>query len=160
MLIVDRALFGLACLAGFAILVLQLAEIVMRLGGGSLPFVSETTGFLMAALTFLALPEVTRQRTHLTADFVVLMMSEAMRRRVELVVAPALSAVYVAALIYTLWGLASDSWLDGVRSEGITRTPLWIPQGILLFGLAMMLVRLLVSLVVALRHWPAAGEAA
>nr|WP_269751239.1 TRAP transporter small permease [Acuticoccus mangrovi] len=142
-----------------AILVLQLAEIILRLAGGSLPFVSETTGFLMAALTFLALPEVTRRREHLTADFVVLMMSESLRRKIELLISPAVSAVYVAALIYTLWGLAYTSWLDGVRSEGITRTPLWIPQAVLLFGLAMMLLRLLVALVRAIRRWPVVESA-
>lgn len=142
----DRALFYLACVAGALILVLQLAEILLRLLGSSLPFVSETTGFLMAAVTFLALPEVTRRHEHLTADFFLALMPPRLRALVDGVLSPLAFAVYAVLLIWLMWMLAEGSWTDGVRSEGITRTPLWIPQGLILVGLAITLLRLVIQL--------------
>lgn len=143
---IDRALFFLACLCGLAILVLQLAEIAARLFGGSVVFSSEVTGFLMAVMVFLALPEVTRLNEHITADFVVLMMGPKLRRAIERYVAPLFSAIYAAMLAYLLFSLGRDSYFDGVRSEGVTRLPIFIPHAVLLLGTIMMLVRLLIQL--------------
>lgn len=151
----DRALFSLACVAGALILVLQLAEIGLRLLGSSLPFVSETVGFLMAALTFLGLPEVTRRHEHLTADFVLALMPPRLRRLIEGVLSPFAFAIYAVLLIWLMSALAEGSWTDDVRSEGITRTPLWIPQGIILLGLLTTLLRLSVQILAGLRgHVP------
>lgn len=144
--LLDRALFYLACVAGALILVLQLAEIVLRLIGSSLPFVSETTGFLMAAVTFLALPEVTRRHEHLTADFFLALMSPRLRALIDGVLSPLAFAIYAVMLIWLMWMLAEGSWTDGVRSEGITRTPLWIPQGLILIGLVITLLRLVLQI--------------
>ncbi len=146
----DRALYSLACVAGGLILVLQLAEILLRALGSSLPFVSETTGFLMAAVTFLALPEVTRRHEHLTADFFLALMPPRLRTFIEGVLSPLAFALYACGLIWLMWMLAEGSWTDGVRSEGITRTPLWIPQGLILLGLATVLMRLVIQLLAAL----------
>lgn len=143
---IDRALFWLACLCGLAILVLQLAEIAARLFGGSVVFSSEATGFLMAVMVGLALPEVTRANQHITADFVVLMMGPKMRRAIEHFIAPLFSAIYAAILVYLLYALTVSSYVDGVRSEGVTRMPVVIPQAVLLVGVAMMLVRLVIML--------------
>lgn len=154
----DQVLFALACLAAAAILVLQLGEIIARLLGSSLPFVSETTGFLMAALTFLALPVVTRRNEHLTADFVLLMMPDRMRRGVEGLLSPLAFVVYAGALIVLLYGLAAASFLDEVRSEGITRTPLWIPQALLILGLLATFVRLSAMLWAFVRNASAADR--
>lgn len=144
---IDRSLFFLACLCGLTILVLQLAEITARLLGGSVVFSSEVTGFLMAIMVFLALPEVTRLNEHITADFVVLMMGPKLRRFIEHFIAPLFSAIYAAILIYLLYTLSRDSYVDGVRSEGVTRMPVFIPQAILVLGSAMMLLRLVIMLV-------------
>jgi len=156
---VDRALFFLACLCGVAILVLQLAEIGARVLGGSVVFSSEATGFLMAIMVFLALPEVTRLNEHITADFVVLMMGPKLRGVIEQIVAPLFSAIYVAILIYLLYALTRDSYLDGVRSEGVTRLPVFIPQAIMLLGIVMMLVRLIIMLASPQAPRPHSGEA-
>jgi TRAP-type C4-dicarboxylate transport system permease small subunit len=144
--LIDRTLFFLACLSGVAILVLQLAEIGARLLGGSVVFSSDATGFLMAVMMFLALPEVTRLKEHITADFVVLMMGPKMRRIIEHLIAPLFSALYVAIITYLLYALMRDSFVDGVRSEGVTRLPIFIPQAIMLVGAIMMLVRLVIML--------------
>jgi TRAP-type C4-dicarboxylate transport system permease small subunit len=148
---IDRSLFALACLAGLGILVLQLSEIAARLLGSSITFVAEASGFLMAALTFLALPEVTRRREHLVADFFVARMGRRSRHLVEAVLAPLATALCVAGMTFLMWGLARVSWLDGVRSEGPSRLPLVIPQAVVLVGLAAMLLRLVVQVVRGLR---------
>lgn len=148
---IDRGLFALACLAGFGILVLQLSEITARLLGSSVTFVAEASGFLMAALTFLALPEVTRRREHLVADFFVARMGPRARHLVEAVLAPLATALCVAGMTFLMWGLARDSWLDGVRSEGPSRLPLILPQAVVLVGLVAMLLRLVAQIVHGVR---------
>lgn len=144
--LIDRALFFLACLCCIAILILQLAEIFARLLGGSVVFSSEATGFLMGIMVFLALPEVTRRSEHITADFVVLMMGPRLRYAIEHYVAPIFSAIYATILIYLLYALTRDSYLDAVRSEGSMRLLVYIPQTIILVGIVMMLVRLVVQI--------------
>lgn len=152
----DKTLFALACAATVLILLLQLGEITARAFGGSIVFASDATGFLMMAAVFLALPEVTRRNEHITADFVVLLMGPKARHVIGRFIAPAFGALYVLVLIYMLWALAADSYLDGVRSEGVTRLPLAIPQGLMVAALAVMLVRLL--LIIAGRSGPVPEE--
>lgn len=145
----DTALFALACLAAVLILVLQLAEIGARMLGSSVVFASESTAFLMAVMVFLALPEVTRRSEHITADFVVLLMGPRLRRLIEAYVAPLSMLVYAAMLAWLLYGLAMSSWADTVRSDGILRLPLYIPQAILFLGIVLTLLRLVLMLAAA-----------
>jgi TRAP-type C4-dicarboxylate transport system permease small subunit len=144
--IVDRGFFLLACLMAFAILVMQLGEIAARMFGGSIIVVSDMTGMLMAAMVFFALPEVTRRNEHIVADFLVDLMGERVRYLIQRFISPIASLLYVAALAWLCYQLASSSYFGGVRSPGATRMPLVIPQAALVIGLLAMLVRLAVGL--------------
>jgi TRAP-type C4-dicarboxylate transport system permease small subunit len=144
--IVDRGFFLLACLMAFAILIMQLGEIATRMFGGSIIIVSDMTGMLMAAMVFFALPEVTRRNEHIVADFLIDLMGERVRYLIQRFVSPMASFLYVAALVWLCYQLASSSYFDGVRSSGATRMPLAIPQAALVIGLFAMLVRLAVGL--------------
>lgn len=153
----DFILFSLACLAGLLILVLQLAEIGARMLGSSIVFASESTAFLMAVMVFLALPEVTRRSEHITADFLVIIMGPRLRRLVEAFVAPLAMLIYCVLLVWLLYGLASSSLTDSVRSGGSLRLLLFIPQSILLIGAIVTVVRLTLMLAEA-RGGAAAGD--
>jgi TRAP-type C4-dicarboxylate transport system permease small subunit len=142
----DRAGLLLAAISLVSIFMLTMGEIVLRPLGLSIIFATDLYGFLMVAAIFLALGEVTRRREHISADFFVGLLRKRIQHLVEHVISPIATALYVTGLLWVMWGLALDSYIDGVRSEGILRLPLAIPQSVLLFGLLLMLLRLAVML--------------
>lgn len=142
----DRACFSLGCLSVSLIFFFTIAEVILRLFGVSLVWVNDLQGFLMVAAVFLALGDVTRRREHLVADFFTALMPVRVRNVLDMVCYLGFSVVYVLLLMWIVGALAFDSYADGVRSEGILRVPLVLPQALIVAGLAVMLLALLVRL--------------
>lgn len=140
----NRFCFFLACVSVAAILVFTLAEITLRPFGIGIVFVNELQGFLMVAVVFLALGDITTRREHMVADFFTSLLPERTRSLFDVAFNVIASLAYVAMLIWVIGALAYASYQDAVRSEGILRVPLVLPQLLIAIGLIVMLLALLV----------------
>lgn len=154
------ALIG-ACLAMVAIAVLVLVQVAGRiidrvllaLGASPLtiavPSLAEIGGFLFVCAATLALPYTLRTGGHIR----VTLLSGALTGRLGHWV---LVAVLVAALGlagFAAWNSALqawDSWAYNVVSFGMVRVPLWLPQGGMTLGLALLALAVLDELVTLL----------
>jgi len=108
--------------------------IIARAYGYALMFSDEYSSYLMAACAFFALPIVTSRREHLVADFLFNWFSPAWQARLRL-----LADIALLAFILTLFAVAVRvvwvSFEDGLRSQGLMSTPMWVPQSAMLIGL-------------------------
>lgn len=111
----------------------------------------EMSGFLMAWLIFLTLPTVSRKREHIAADFLVSRFSPRARVAVDRF-ADILALVYVSALVLICGELTATSLADNLRSQGILRTPIAIPQIGMMVGLALLWLRHALFLVTRLHR--------
>ena len=100
----------------------------------------EMSGFLMAWLIFLTLPTVSRCRQHIAADIVVSRFPPPVRRVFERI-GDVAALLYVSALVGICAELTLASLADNLRSQGILRTPIAIPQIGMMLGLALLWLR-------------------
>jgi TRAP-type C4-dicarboxylate transport system permease small subunit len=129
-----------ACLVGIVTLVL--AQIVGRWFGVLVPAAEDFAGYLLAALTFLALAHALREGAHIRVELVSARLPRPARFVVECV-------VLLVALAFALWAawhageMVYESWAFGEVSSGQVAVPLWLPQlpmavGIAVFALALL----------------------
>ena len=140
---VGRALAAVCCAAMFLLLI---TDIVVRNFGVSFLWPIEYSGFLMAFIVFLPLAGVTRRREHMAADFFINGIggsTEAVSRRV---IIPLATLVFALGLLYLATKMTIESWEDEARSTGPLRTPIWIPQIVMVGSLVAMSVNALIDL--------------
>lgn len=142
----ERAAFWVAMASCVFLLLFTLAEIVARPLGVQVYVGSEYNGMLLGWLIFFALPVVTRARQHLIVDFFHTMMGVRGKRAIDWIAA-LLMVVYVAALLYFCCKLTLASWNDGIKTQGLLRTPVVYPQIGMILGLGMMWLSALLTLV-------------
>jgi C4-dicarboxylate transporter DctQ subunit len=109
------------------------------------PWVDEAAGWLLVASVMLALPEVQRRGDHIGIDFLSGRLGETGRR---LVLAFGLVMVVICALILVFEGveMVEFSRMIGVLSNQIPDIPLWMVQGLVPAGFALLLVVVLSQL--------------
>jgi TRAP-type mannitol/chloroaromatic compound transport system permease small subunit len=154
---VDRASGFMGALAGAAIigiLVLVCAEILMRnLLGRSTMISDEISGYLNAAAVFLALGYTLREGAFIRVDSVY----RKLRGRALLIARWTFTVVTLAAVLVLLYVEAKYVlYLYGanVRSDGLTQTYLYIPQSVLVIGLAVLAAQLVTYVVKRMRDVP------
>lgn len=142
------AVLAALLLAGIGALIL--AQIVGRFFGVLVPSANEISGFFLAASTFLGLAYSFRRGAHIRVSLLVSRLPE----RSRTVATAAATAVATALSGYFTWftfRLTSESWRYNDLSDGLIGVPLWIPQGAMCLGLAMLTVAALDELVTILR---------
>ena len=119
--------------------------------GLAIPSLAEFGGFLFVAAASLALPATLRAGQHVRVTFLALALKPGPAlRMLEAVVLMAASGLAGFASWHS--GLqALDSWQFGSLSYGMIPVPLWIPQGAMTLGLALLLVALLDEFAASLR---------
>ena len=140
---IDDLGLTLGWLAVIACLFLVLAELIARPLGTSILISVEYSRFLMAALIFLPLGYVTREKRHIRTDFFVQMLSEKTQIRLNYGVSLMLTLAYVIVLLWMMGDFAWTSYVDHTRSEGYSQILLAIPQSVIVIGLCLMLLRLI-----------------
>lgn len=141
----DRMSLIAAGVAACSIVVMVTTGVIMRALGQPLLFADEYSGFLMAAMVFLALPAVTRDRTHISAEFLVTLATPRMRWALG-ILADVLLLFYTVALLWLSARLNLESYEAGLRSQGLMSTPIFIPQIAMVIGLAGMVIRAAMNL--------------
>lgn len=130
----DRIPLALAGAALALIVVMVTSDIITRSAGYSLLFANEYGEYLMAASVFLALPAVTLARAHLAAEFLVVRCGPRTRTLLRLL-SDIVLFVYALALFGIALRMVWVSYAQGLRSQGLMMTPLFVPQTAMLLGL-------------------------
>ena len=111
-----------------------------------IPSYAQLAGYALGFATFLSLGLGFRRAAHIRVTLLERQMSPFLRKRSLFVVA----ATGVTISGFMLWSFAQlvwESWEWGDRASGLLRTPLWIPQGVMLFGIFVLFVALLDTLI-------------
>ncbi|NJN47060.1 MAG: TRAP transporter small permease [Candidatus Competibacteraceae bacterium] len=136
----------LAALFMVTIAVLILAQTIGRQLGLVVPDANEMAGYSFAALTFLALAPTFRAGAHIRVSLLITRLPAKLRFGFELW---ALTAGLGLVLYATWWiiDLAIGSFRYHDVSPGVVAFPLWIPQAAMAFGLIVMSLCLLETLI-------------
>lgn len=147
----DRAVQHLAKAAAWAaggLLILMIGHVLLEIGLRALFATStfvldEFVGYGVAAVTFLASGYAFQEEAFIRVG----LLLDATRRRPLLRRALELAAALTAAAV--VWYLAWYFWLSvarhlqrGTVSETVAEVPLWIPEGLMLLGLAILGLRI------------------
>jgi TRAP-type C4-dicarboxylate transport system permease small subunit len=140
---IGRALAGLCCAIMFVLLI---TDIVVRNFGVSFLWPIEYSGFLMAFIVFLPLAGVTRRREHMAADFFINSIGGSTETVSRRIIIPLATLVFCLGLLYLATKMTIESWEDEARSTGPLRTPIWIPQVVMVVSLVAMSINALIDL--------------
>jgi len=143
----------LAALAVAAILVIVCIETVLRQFQASLLVTDEIAGYLNAAAIFLGSAWTLREggfiRVELLYDRAVGGLKRALRWLIVLT-----AAVFTAITLWICIRQVIYAFDSDTRAVSIIDTPEWIPQSVMVVGLAVMLLQLLAWVVGRVRHIP------
>lgn len=140
---VGRSLAAVCCAVMFLFL---MADIFLRNVGVTFLWPIEYSGFLMAFIVFLPLAGVTRRREHMAADFFLNGIGGRIETSFRRWLIPLANLGFACALLYLAWGTVRTSYLDGVNSMGPLRTPIWIPQTVMVAALGALVVNAIIDL--------------
>jgi TRAP-type C4-dicarboxylate transport system permease small subunit len=149
---VAAAAVAALCLAAMA--AFMLAEVVARsFLATSLVMSWEYSGYLMGAAFFFGAAYTLRTGGHVRVSI----LAEALPPRAAWVLdfAATLAGIAVAGfLLHALFGLAQSSWQRSILSFTPMRTPLIVPQGLLVLGALLLFAQFVARLVRLLRGDP------
>jgi TRAP-type C4-dicarboxylate transport system permease small subunit len=144
--IVERACRVACEMALVAMVAITCAEVALRaVTGGSLGFADEVGGYLLAAVTFLAVPVAVVWNAIHRVEYVQNLLGRRGRAMSEAAFL-ALALAFALTLDWQLARLVLRSFEADVLAPTMLGTPLWIPQSAMLAGgavLAFSLLRLL-----------------
>ena len=145
-ILLDRLGRGLAAICCAIMFVFLIADIVLRNFGIAFLWPIEYSGFLMAFIVFLPLAGVTRRREHMAADFFLNSIGGPIESGSRRIVIPLANLLFATALLYLGYEITAGNLRDGTNSVGPLRTPMWIPQTVMVAALLAMAVTSLIDL--------------
>lgn len=126
--------------------VMVLAEVVVRTAFDKTLYITEEySGYLMAALTCLALAYTLKEKSHIRMTFLHTIVKGKMKAWVDLL-AFFVGFLFCALLTYTTGDLFWDSILTNSRSMQISQTYLAIPQFFMPMGTFVMMLQFLAEI--------------
>ena len=143
----------LSGLAIVAILVIVCVETVLRQFQASLLVTDEVAGYLNAAAIFLGLAWTLREGGFIRVEILYDRATGAMRQALRWLIV--LTAVAFTAVL--LWVCARHvvyAYDRDTRAVSILDTPEWIPQSVMVVGLAVLLLQLLAWILTRVRNIP------
>lgn len=141
------AVLAALCLASITVVIL--AGAIGRLLGIVVPSANAIAGYLVAASTFLALAPTLRSGGHIRVELFASRLRPRARHILELWCL-LWATVLVGYLAWSSLGQVMNSYNFHSVSSGLLAIPMWIPQSSMAFGLAVMTLALVESLIVAL----------
>ncbi len=143
----------LAAIAVVAILAIVCVETVLRQFQASLLVTDEIAGYLNAAAIFLGLAWTLREggfiRVELLYDRAMGGLKQALRWLIVLT-----ATAFTAITLWVCIGQVIYAFDRDTRAVSIIDTPEWIPQSVMVLGLAVLLLQLLAWIVDRVRHIP------
>ena len=130
----------------FGYCALMLIEVVARARAQSLSFTWEFSQYAMAAVFVLAAGPAIRTGVHVRISLVSELLPEVARKWLDCF-ATILALGIVALLVSAMWVKTGTSFERNILATSVTRTPLWIPQAMVLWGLTQLWLDLFARLI-------------
>ena len=124
-----------AVLLIFGYCALMLTEVVARAQAQSFSFTWEFSQYAMASIFALAAGPAIRTGVHVRISLVTELLPPRARKVFDLV-ANLVALVVVALIVLAMWSKVGTSFERNILATSVTKTPLWIPQAVVLWGMA------------------------
>jgi TRAP-type C4-dicarboxylate transport system permease small subunit len=154
--VVDRIAAAAGAIAGLCvvgILLLVCVEVGLRQFRKSMLVTDEIGGYLNAALVFLGLAYTLRSGGFIRVELVYDALPPPLRR-LACWVFTATAAAFVAAITYYGYLHVRYAFNQDTRAVSVLETPEWIPQSVMVLGLAVLVLQLVAFLVERVRNVP------
>lgn len=99
-----------------------------------IPSYAQLAGYALGFSTFLSLGLGFRQAAHIRVTLIEGRLPKALQRT-TLTLVSAAGSIIAGFIAWSFAHLTWESWLWGDRASGLVRTPIWIPQAVMLFGI-------------------------
>ncbi|MDU8912547.1 TRAP transporter small permease [Aestuariicoccus sp. MJ-SS9] len=121
---------------------LMLVEVAARSQAQSLSFTWEFSQYAMAAIFALAAGPAMRTGVHVRITLVTERLPGVARKWLD-VSANAVALAIVALIVAAMWTKVATSFERNILATSVTKTPLWIPQALVLWGMIQLWLDLL-----------------
>lgn len=101
---------------------------------------------LMPVIVFVALAYVQHHRDHIRVEFIYARVSPRGRALMDIVTAVVVAGFFLV-LLRQSWDAFATSYRIGESAAANVRFPIWLPKGLIVLGIAVMIAQLLVDLV-------------
>ncbi|MFD2239264.1 TRAP transporter small permease [Aureimonas populi] len=146
------AVLGALCMAAMFLLIF--GEVLSRAFlGRSIHFSWEYAGYSIGAVVFLASATALRRGVHVRLTLLIDNLPRRLRAVGE-AVATLIALAIMLVVTSALFTMVSTAWVSGAASPTYMRTPLYIPQGLMLLGLVMLDLQLVGRLFLILLGQP------
>ena len=148
----DRLYDGCGYLAALSIVCIALAilaEMVGRMAGVLIPAATEFAGYCLASAVFLGLAHTLARGQHIRVSMLLQRVPGRVRRWLEIwcLGTGTLLSLYFA---WHFCAFAYETFVFGDLGQGLIKTPLWIPQSGLAFGLIVLAIAFVDELIAIL----------
>lgn len=130
----------------FGYCALMLVEVVARAQAESFSFTWEFSQYAMAAIFALGAGPAIRTGVHVRISLLLNALPPRGRTGLD-VLANAIALVVVGAMVWAMWSKTGTSFARNTLATSVTKTPLWIPQALVLWGMAQLWLDLLARLI-------------
>ena len=131
-----------AVLLVFGYCILMLTEVVARSQGQSLSFTWEFSQYAMASVFALASGPAIRAGVHVRITVLLEILSPALRKGLD-GLANFIAIAIVSVIVSVMFSKVSVSFERNILATSVSKTPLWIPQMVVLWGMAQLWLDLL-----------------
>lgn len=145
-----KASGGFAALCLFMIAVTIVAQIAGRLFGLTIDS-TESGGFFLAGTTFMGMAYTLKSGSHVRVTLLVARLKGRAAFFSDIWIC-AFATFGSAFLTWQTMRMVRDSWRFGDLSPGLLAVPFWIPQSVMLMGLAILTIAFADELVLVLRN--------
>lgn len=143
----------LAAFAIVAILVIVCTETALRQFRISLLVTDEIAGYLNAAAVFLGLAWTLREGGFIRVEILYDRAKGAVRLALQWLIGLT-SIAFAATMLWVCWLHVVYALKHDTRAVSVIDTPEWIPQSVMVIGLALLLLQLLAWLIARFRNIP------
>ena len=130
----------------FGYCALMLTEVVARAQAQSFSFTWEFSQYAMAAIFALASGPAIRTGVHVRITLLAEVIPPPLQKALDLL-ANVVALFIVAVMVSALWTKTSTSFERGILATSVTKSPLWVPQAGVLWGLAQLWLDLAARLI-------------
>ncbi len=139
----------LAVLLIFGYCALMLIEVVARAQASSFSFTWEFSQYSMAAVFALASGPAIRAATHVRISLLAEALPNKGAKWLDMA-ANLIALIIVSLMILAMWTKVSTSFDRNILATSVTKSPLWVPQALVLWGIVQLWLDLLARLI---RRW-------
>jgi TRAP-type C4-dicarboxylate transport system permease small subunit len=105
----------------------------------------EASVFMLVGVTFFSAAHVQARRGHIGIEALAAVLPPAVNAA-RLLLVDILSCLFCAFFSWKSWSLFHEAWRDGQTTTSTFAPPLWIPYGMMAFGMTLLTLQILVQI--------------